>query len=159
MKLAAHYIINEHGKVFKGAALHLVDDKCVDIIEMGLHIHELAQMEFHSGIIIPALPHMEAHINTLIELKNTSNCPIWLKFAPEIYHKYFYREWTCALQVNTPNLSLAEIIQIYCTTLPLLLNIAPCGFSYNSPTKAWLISGVNYPSFIIKSTSRFLELI
>ncbi|MFV0522042.1 MAG: hypothetical protein ACK5MI_06400 [Mangrovibacterium sp.] len=159
MKIAAHFLINEHGKIFKGAVLNVACNKLIGITEMGNQIQELAQMAFYSGVIIPSFPDLSIHWNTLEIQKKSPEAPYWLKTMPSCYHRHVYTAWISNLQASDAHFNLAQAVNIFCVALPKLLKLEESAFLPDYPVEAWLVSGIDYHSFRIKKESKFRKLI
>ncbi|MFV0365629.1 MAG: hypothetical protein ACK5JS_03875 [Mangrovibacterium sp.] len=159
MKLAAHYTINEQGKATKGMALEILAQKLVRMIEMGNQIQELAQMEFHSGVLIPAFPNTSAHWAYLLTQKDQINTPPWLQLMPNRQSNSFYLEWILAMQNADDQFCLKDAVKIFCTELTQLLHLEDIKLQLDTPVSLWLISGVDYHNFRLNTASKLRQLL
>lgn len=159
MILAAHFLIEGQGDVVQGAALDIADGKLKRIIQMGSQIHELPCMEFHAGVLIPALPELAPHWTKLQELRQSAEAPHWLQTLPPSPSYELHLEWMLALQAANVKINLPQLIPLFCTELPQLLGINENRLQLHAPVHVWLISGIDYTSFRIKEDAKLRKLV
>ncbi|MFV0555037.1 MAG: hypothetical protein ACK5LR_10095 [Mangrovibacterium sp.] len=159
MKLAAHYSINEHGESLRGGMIEIVGGKIADYRELGLPIPELAGMEFHSGVIVPAFPNLSACEAALQKTKQSNSAIAWLQAMPLRLQANFYIEWMLALQNADAQFNLKDAVRIFCCELPKLLQLDEIKLQLGRTINLWLVSGVDYQTFRLNNSSKLRLLI
>ncbi|MFV0290270.1 MAG: hypothetical protein ACK5IJ_05135 [Mangrovibacterium sp.] len=159
MKIASHYAIDEDGQLFRGALFEIADGKLCCFNELGLPLPELAQMSFHSGIIVPKFPAIDTYWETLCILRNDTLAPHWLQLMPETLDSSFYLKWIDNLQAADELFSLNKAVKLFCSSLPSLLSIAPSRFQLHEKVQFEIFSNIDYSTFRIKNNSKLRKLL
>lgn len=150
MKIGAHYVITEKGEIIKGGIIETANNLISKIFNMQDNIQELAQMEFHSGIICPDFTKIDIHSlnKNFIPSEITTHISL---YNNRINNSIF--EWMKAIQEKEISLNIADLVRIFSKLDNSI------GIKINTKANIVLISNIDFKYLKLKKDSTIKNLI
>jgi hypothetical protein len=162
MKFSAHFVVPANGPVLPRAIVEVdASGTILQLTETTDDFREQAGLEFHSGILCPALIDLWHYATTNDILQKLPELEPFRKFIPANTNdpKAAFN-WLKAIQENLPENSLPELIALFTARAAKTFHLTEAGtIAPGKRPGLVILSGIDYANFRLKPDSRLKKLI